>query len=183
MSGSDLGSKVLDRVKEDRGIMERLASIFPGYHGYKNKEKLRETDDVVRRTIYREMSEFTVQLRRHYQRLVRLSRRDLAREVERLYLRCDAVAQQILHAPRGYKPLAGAMRIGEADLEDLIKFDSSLADQIAELREKIYELGDAIGKGRMDDVESIIGEVELIIERLSGLMRERESLLEGAGEV
>ncbi len=183
MSDSDLGSKVLDRVKEDRGIMERLASIFPGYHGYKNKEKLRETDDVVRRTIYREMSEFTVQLRRHYQGLVRLSRRELAREVERLYLRCDSVAQQILHAPRGYKPLAGAVRINEADLEELIKFDSSLADQIAELREKVYELGEAVKDGRVEDVESIIGEVEIIIERLNGLMRERESLLEGAGEV
>jgi len=45
-------SSVKKRVSEDRRVWERLLSFFPGYRGYKDKELLREIDNLVREGIF-----------------------------------------------------------------------------------------------------------------------------------
>ncbi|MHA1798041.1 MAG: hypothetical protein ACTSVY_06290, partial [Candidatus Helarchaeota archaeon] len=35
--------------------LEKLLKIIPGYHGYKNKEERRETDELVRKKAMREL--------------------------------------------------------------------------------------------------------------------------------
>ena len=39
---------VVEKVKEERSLSEKILSYIPGYSGYKEKELRRETDKLVR---------------------------------------------------------------------------------------------------------------------------------------
>lgn len=38
------GSDILERIRGERGLLERIISKVPGYRGYKEKELRRESD-------------------------------------------------------------------------------------------------------------------------------------------
>ena len=180
MSNDDeVPKKVLERVKKDQGVLSRIASVFPGYRGYKKKELLRGADDVIRRNTFRVLEEVSSTLRESYRMAIKYSLIDEAKEIESLYLLCDSLAQSILHAPRGYKPIEGATRINKDDLEKLISFDASLADIVEDIKKKTAEIRMTIVQKDLDDLLSSISTLRTKLEELGTLMKRRDALLDG----
>jgi hypothetical protein len=180
MSNDDgVPKDLLERVKKDQGVLSRIASIFPGYRGYKKKEQLRGTDDIIRRGTFRVLQEASSNLRESYRRAVRYSLMGEAREIESLYLLCDSLAQSILHAPRGYKPIAGTTSVKEDDLNKLLEFDASLADIVETIKEKTGEVHTAILQKDIDGLSSAISTLRMKLDELETLMRRRDALLDG----
>jgi len=186
MSRSDDGGskrmdskRILEKVKKDQGVLSRVASIFPGYRGYKKKEQLRGTDDIIRRGTFRVLQEASSNLRESYRRAVRYSLMDEAREIESLYLLCDSLAQSILHALRGYKPIEGTTNIKEDDLKKLLEFDASLADVVEIIKEKTNEVSMTILQKDINGLSSAISTLRVKLDELETLMRKREDLLDG----
>jgi len=176
---NEVPKEILERVKHDRGVLGRIASVFPGYGGYKKKEQLRGTDDIIRRGTFRLLEEASSYLRESYRRAVRYSLMDEARDIEGLYLLCDSLAQSILHAPRGYKPIAGTTSIKEDDLEKLLEFDASLAEVVEEVKEKANEALAAASKKDIDGLVSAISILRMKLDELRDLMKRRDALLDG----
>lgn len=170
-------TKTSKRVKQNE--MSRIASIFPGYRGYKKKEQLRGTDDIIRRDTFRVLQEASSNLRESYRRAIRYSLIDEAKEIESLYLLCDSLAQSILHAPRGYKPIAGTTSVKEDDLNKLLEFDASLADIVETVKEKTGEVRTAILQKDIDRLSSAISTLRVKLDELETLMRRRDALLDG----
>lgn len=170
-------NKVLKKVK-NRGVLEKIAMAFPGYGGYK-KKRLKETDDILRRNMFRILTTVSSSLREDYRRAVRYSLMDEAREIESLYMMCNALAQSILHAPRGYKPIANVINIDEDDLKRLIEFDSSFADVITAVKRSAEDVKKAMAQKDLDKLSSTLSDLRMKLGELESLMKRRDALLDG----
>ncbi|WP_297437845.1 hypothetical protein [Thermococcus sp.] len=147
--------------------------------GYKKKEQLRGTDDIIRRGTFRVLQEASSYLRESYRMAVRYSLMEEAREIESLYLLCDLLAQSILHAPRGYKPVGGTTSVKEDDLNKLLEFDASLTDIVETIKEKTGEVRTAILQKDVDGLGSAISTLRVKLNELETLMKRRDALLDG----
>ena len=55
-------SDAYERIKGEQGLVEKIVSYIPGYHGYKEKELRRETDKLVREFSVQKLKEAKVAL-------------------------------------------------------------------------------------------------------------------------
>lgn len=180
MLGNDGTPKeILEKIGKNQGILSKIASVFPGYRGYKKREQLRGTDDLIRRELFRTLENASSILRESYRMAVQRSLIDEAKEIESLYLICDSLAQLVLHAPRGYKPIGGTTSIKEDDLRKLLEFDVALAEVVETIEKKTDEVRTAILQKDVEGLISTISALRTRLDELSVLMRKRDALLDG----
>jgi hypothetical protein len=168
--------KLLDSVRGDRSLVEKILAIFPGYKGYKEKELLRETDRIVREKFFSILKEAVNNLRYLYRDIVSTQGdSSLAREYEKLCYRSDALAERVRHAPYGYKPFFHAVRVNGEDLYKLVQYDASLASDISSLKNLIDDI-----KKKALSIEISLSEVRSIDQMLRSLevkFAERDQIL------
>jgi hypothetical protein len=123
-------------VKEERGLLERILTIFPGYRGYREKEVLRETDKLIRDTLFNDLIDVKERLRGIYRSLVSSGSAD-AKEAEKLMMRLDSMAERIRHATYGYSPLMNVIKVDERHILSLMSFDAGLADCIVKVKNAV----------------------------------------------
>jgi hypothetical protein len=168
--------ELLDSVRGDRSLAEKILAIFPGYKGYKEKELLRETDRIVRERLFSMLKEAVNDLRYLYRDIISAQGdSSLARESEKIYYRSDALAEKVRHAPYGYKPFFHAVRADSEDLYKLVQYDASLASDISSFKNLIDDI-----KKRAPSMETSLSEVRLIDQTLRSLeakIAERDQIL------
>ena len=100
MSGKDYTRK----VREERGLLERIMGYIPGYRGYKEKELRRESDRLVRMDAVNRLRTAKITFRRRFANpsaVQKLSSEDSYR-FDALTSRVDRVTQRIDRAVAGY---------------------------------------------------------------------------------
>jgi hypothetical protein len=135
--------EILERVKANRPALERWLRALPGYAGYKEKELRRDADRLLREALSRRLREAADRLLRAQRRL---ADRDLSRveELDRLVRRLQTLADRIRTAGYGYAGFFDALRIEEAELEALYRFDAELLERAEELPKAVEALEQAV---------------------------------------
>src|SRR4030042_3912642 len=99
------GKDYLGKMKGERGLLERIMGYIPGYHGYKEKERRRESDRLVRMEAVNRLKAAKTAMRRAFANpamVQKLAGEDTYR-YEALNSRMDRVAQRIDRAVAGYQ--------------------------------------------------------------------------------
>lgn len=135
--------EILERVKANRPALERWLRALPGYAGYKEKELRRDADRLLREALSRRLREAADRLLRAQRRL---ANRDLSRveELDRLVHRLQTLADRIRTASYGYAGFFDALRIEQAELEALYRFDAELLERAEELPKAVEALEQAV---------------------------------------
>jgi len=177
-TGSIKASEVLEAAKRESGLFEKILTVFPGYHGYKQKELLRETDKLVRDIVFRNVKQASDAMRELYRESVSASSLSpAAKRLEQLSMRSDAIGQRIRHASYGYAPFAHVVRVQDEALLRLMEFDASIADTIEKLKTDLHKAKQiALTDERLaENIESLRGD---IID-LENLLAKRQEVLFG----
>lgn len=161
-------------------LYERLMAIFPGYRGYKERELIRETDRLVRDSLYTRMKRASEALWGAFRAQV-ASKGYVAeaQRLEALLYRLDALAERVRHAPYGYKPLFHVVKADEAKLERLLEHDVKLGEGVGRLEALASSTADKVARG--DDASRELGEIESLLRELDARISERDSILAGMG--
>lgn len=172
----------LDVVRKERSLLEKILTVFPGYRGYREKEVLRETDQLIRNTLFHDLKSVSRALREAYRSLAALSDRiDDAKKVEKLWMRVDAYAERVRHAERGYAPLMNVIQVNEPHILRLMDFDARLAERILILRKKAEKVKDNLQD--KDLLSKDISDIEEVIAGLEEDFSKREEVMYGLIEV
>lgn len=137
---NDKGAAFVSRTVEELSLFEKALRLIPGYRGYSKKEKLRDTDKLVRETLFLELKKASRNLSASFEMLVMYDRD--YREVDRVNLALDTFSTKVRHAPHGYSGLFDPIKVGEDDLERIIAFDVSLleyAETLVDASEKVKD--------------------------------------------
>jgi hypothetical protein len=124
----------LDETFED--IVKRV----PGYQGYRDKERRRDSDRLIREQLAVDYGLLADRLGRLATKLADERRIMAIQSIDRPHKRLVSFIDRVRAASYGYAPLFSSASVDDLALDQLAAFDRSLADQLAPLADQIASL-------------------------------------------
>jgi len=174
MSGKDY----LEKVRGERGLLERIMGYIPGYRGYKEKELRRESDRLVRMEAVNRLKAAKNTVRKSLANpmvVQKLSSEDSWR-FDTLMARLDRVTQRIDRAVAGYAGMFDAVKVKEDKLDAIIEHDLVLIEKAESLKVDVekavkLETGKDEWRAAMDDLISKTDELDGLVDKRSDVLR------------
>lgn len=170
-----LDETVKSKMKEDLSLAERVALYIPIYKGYREKNLRREEDRAVRGELSRAIQGTKADLATIQRELA--SQPDLMLDIERIRTKVDKYDISIKKAVNGYSAFHTAVKILEDDLDNLVRWDAKLMDDIQLLRKGTADLLDSVDRGY--EVKDEIRNLERGIESMMEDYNQREKVMKG----
>ena len=166
-------SDLYEKSRGQRGIMERLAELIPGYSGYADRERRRDVDKVERDFLAGKLVELKTPVKRALDEIVASGDIDGITPFEKLLNRLDGLANKLKFADRGYSGLFDTVKVDEADLDQLHQHTLSMA-------EAVQEVGHAVAAFDPSDRGKLLGQVKNtvdLLDRVGEYFARREEIL------
>jgi len=165
---------LVEKIRGDQNFLERIASAIPGFKGYREKERRREADRIGREHMASRLEGAKKSLDTLSTNASRVGALDAINDVETARKRLDKVAARMRYADRGYAGFFDAIKIDEAVLERVYRFDLALLTGVEEARaaaEAAEAAAGGVGPALAGLVESL--------DALDAALDEREQILTG----
>jgi len=122
------------------GTIDRMLDSIPGYGGYRDKERRRDSDRVIRENLALEYGQLADRLGRLATTLADERKIMAIPVVDKPYKRLTSFIDRVRTASYGYAPLFSETAVDADALDQVALFDRSLADQKTTLTEQIGAL-------------------------------------------
>lgn len=142
---SDIKDQILQNVTGGMDIFKKIGSKIPGFKGYVERQNRRDSDKLLRDTIYRRFRESESRVSDLQVELVNQGEIKYTDDLEKAALRLRTFADRVRTAPRGYSSLFEAVKINEEELAKLYEFDAALLDKSEEIERAIDNVQASIG--------------------------------------
>jgi hypothetical protein len=170
----------LEKVEEETRLLEKVMLAVPGFRGYKAKELRREADRLVRDSLYRKLETIRRDFEIIFQDLSD-NRLEYLEELNRLIAKIDTLSERINHASYGYSGFYDAVKIEEADLDNMLSFDSSLLDGVAKMADATAAFKSDMSEDKFDAASQHITTLTSQFEELEKKFDGREETIKGVG--
>jgi hypothetical protein len=134
----------VESAKNQMGGVERLLKGLPGIRGYVDKELRRDADKRVREAIAASLDQSRTALVAVQNNLLKGGGLALMDEVNEAAVALQTLADRIKTASYGYAGLFDPVRIKEAQLDALVRFDQALAREAGAVHARVEALAAAI---------------------------------------
>jgi len=140
-----MGDSYVEAAKSQMGAIERLLKGLPGISGYYEKEMRRDVDKRLREQIALALEQCKGDVLDIQKRLLKGSGLLYMDDVDQAIVKLQTLIDRVRHASYGYAGLFDTVRIKEAQLDALHRFDTAMAAEVVGLKTSIDALGNAIG--------------------------------------
>lgn len=172
-----MSDQIYDKVDSDLDPFKKIASKIPGFGGYIERQKRRDSDKLLRETIADRFDQ-------QYQRISSLQR-DLISEGEIGYvddLEASAIklrtfSDRVRRATRGYSGLFDAVKINEEELALLYQYDAQMLDLVDEVSRAIDNVEASIGS---DGLPASIRNLKSVSQQCIDVFNRREEVILGS---
>ena len=172
-----MSDQIYDKVDSDLDPFKRIASKIPGFGGYIERQKRRDSDKLLRETVADRFDQ-------QYQRISSLQR-DLISEGEIGYvddLEASAIklrtfSDRVRRATRGYSGLFDAVKINEEELALLYQYDAQMLDLVDEVSRAIDNVEASIGS---DGLPASIRHLNSVSQQCIDVYDRREEVILGS---
>jgi hypothetical protein len=172
-----MSDQIYDKVDSDLDPFKKIASKIPGFGGYIERQKRRDSDKLLRETIAERFDQ-------QYQRISSLQR-DLISEGEIGYvddLEASAIklrtfSDRVRRATRGYSGLFDAVKINEEELALLYQYDAQMLDLVDEVSRAIDNVETSIGS---DGLPASIRHLKSVSQQCIDVYDRREEVILGS---
>jgi len=165
---------VLDPSGLARAV-QRMASIIPGYSGYKDRERLREEDRAVRDAVVRQLGLTLGRLERALGTAVRSLAPADVESADRALRTLGRDRDRIRFAPAGYSSLFARKKIQSHELDGLLALDAQLwaaleaLDRAAAAWDEAARQGNGTWPGK--EIEDAVRELEEVLDERESTLR------------
>jgi hypothetical protein len=147
------------RVEEDRGLLKRIQLHVPGFAGYRRKEDLRASDNLLRVQLAKRLGEVRDGLEECRRVLVAEYDTDELEDIGGLINKLQTLEGKVRHAEQGYTGISPAVRIEEATLEHLYEYDWAMIDYVITLEKCVTDLRSAIDGRNEAGIKAQLGAI------------------------
>ena len=126
---------LVGKIQEGQNFLEKIASAIPGFKGYREKERRREADQICREHVAKLLEGAKKDLDALSANASRVGALDAINDIETARKRLDKVAARIRYADRGYAGFFDAIKIDDAVLDRVYRFDLALLKGVEEALE------------------------------------------------
>jgi len=164
-----------EKIRASQGKLEDLASIIPGYKGYKQKEQRREADKLLREHVARKYGEQLERLNRLQYDLTAHGRLASILTLERAVMKLQLLIDRLKTASYGYAGLFDAIKVDEAALDKLYEFDQSMLEGVGQVAALLDKLAEAAPAEASTSAEA--NDLVTTLERLNSTFGQRQDVL------
>ena len=142
---SDMKDQIYQKVTDSMDIFKKLASKIPGFKGYVERQNRRDSDKLIRDTLFRRFRELEGRVSDLQVEFINQGEIEQTDDLEKAALRLRTFADKVRTAPRGYAGLFDAIKVNEPELAKLYEFDASLLDKVDEVARAIENIQESVG--------------------------------------
>jgi hypothetical protein len=169
---------MFEKVKDSRSGLEKLLDVIPGWGGYQERQNRRKADQVLRQTLAEKLADQRRKIDVAQQDLISHSRIDLVDDLGSAVTQLQTFIDRVRFASYGYSGLFDAVRINQAELEQMYNFDVALFEYVERLDAANGRLRESIpsGQGLIETIRI----VQDICREANSTFEQREHLVLGS---
>jgi hypothetical protein len=156
---SDLANQIFDNVSGDMDIFKKILGKIPGFKGYMERQARRDSDKLIRDTIFNRFRELEAQVSSIQRDFISHGEIAYVDDLEAAAIKLRTFADRVRTAPRGYSSLFEAVKINEEELAKLYEYDAALLDKADEVSSAIENVQASVGtdglKAAIRNLESV----------------------------
>ena len=156
---SDLANQVFGNVTGDMDIFKKILSKIPGFKGYMERQARRDSDKLIRDTIFSRFRELEGQVSALQRDFISQGEIAYVDDLEAAAIKLRTFADRVRTAPRGYSSLFEAVKINEEELAKLYEYDAALLDKGDEVGRAIENIQASVGT---DGLKAAIRNLEAV---------------------
>lgn len=164
---------ILDKARAGQNALEQIANAVPGFKGYREKELRRDADSLQREHLASRLEESKGALDGLAAAASRTGALDAINDIETAKKRLDKVVARIRYADRGYSGFFDTIKVDEAALDRVYRFDLSLLGGVDDARAA------AMAAAGAPNVAPAVQALIAKLDALDTVLSERESILSG----
>jgi len=147
---------------DQRNWVERLSSKIPGYSGYVDRERRRDVDKIHREHLADRLRSLKTPLTDLMREMTNSGRLLEVGPVDAAVKKLDQVENRVRFASYGYSGFFDVVKIEQAQLDSIYKFDLALVEHIDKIEAKLAELKtkSATSDGLKSGCEAVVGEID-----------------------
>ena len=130
--------------------LQDIARIIPGYAGYIDREKRRDTDKLLREQLASQFGAEQDGLTRLAQQVAADGKIEYSGKIETIQQGLNRFIARLQTAPRGYTGWWEVTQIKKEDLDQLYQYDMNLANGVQQLRDAVGKASAALGSDGFD---------------------------------
>ena len=142
---SDIKDQILSSVTGDMDIFKKIASKIPGFKGYVERQARRDSDKLLRTTIFNRFRELEGRVSSLQSEFIEHGELVYVDNLEVAAIKLRTFADRVRTASRGYSSLFEAVKINEQELAKLYEYDAALLDMADEVGRAIDNVQASIG--------------------------------------
>jgi len=140
-----MSDQIFDKVGSDTDFFKKILKFIPGFGGYVERQKRRDSDKLLRETI-------ADRAEQQWQRISALQRDFISQgdityvdDLESAAIKLRTFTDRVRRASRGYSGLFDAVKINEKELEQVYQYDATLLELMEEVGRAIDNVETSVG--------------------------------------
>lgn len=142
---SDFSDQIFDTVSGDQDFFKKILGKIPGFKGYMESQARRDSDKLLRDTIYSRVKELENQVSALQRDFIKHGDLSYVGDLEASAIKLRTFADRVRTAPRGYSPLFAAVKISAEDLAKIYEYDATLLTKTDEVEQAIGNIQSSVG--------------------------------------
>ena len=168
---------IFEKAEGSRTGLEKLLDFIPGWKGYQTRQNRRKADQRLRQVLARKLADQRRKLDVAQKELISHGRIDLVDDLGSAVTQLQTFIDRIRFASYGYSGLFDAVKINEAELEQMYNFDAELVGFVERLEAATGRLRETIPSG--EGLVETIRIVQDICSEANSTFDQREHLILG----
>ena len=164
---------ILDKARAGQNVLEQIVNAIPGFKGYREKELRRDADRLQREHLASRLEQAKRSLDGLAAAASRTGALDAINDIETARKRVDKVVARIRYADRGYAGFFDTIKVDEAALDRVYRYDLGLLDGVEEA------LGSAAAAATAPNPAQAVRDTIARRDAQDSALTERESILNG----
>lgn len=165
------GDSMSSKTTDTRNWIERLSSKIPGYSGYVDRERRRDIDKLHREHLADRLRGLKTPLTDVMRELTNTGRLFEVGPVDAAIKKLDHLENRVRFASYGYAGFFDVVKIEEAQLDSIYKFDLALVEHVDKIEAKLSELKTKAATS--DGLKGACGELTAEIDQAGRVFDER----------
>lgn len=170
----DLNDQIFGRVSGDMDPFKKILSKVPGFSGYMERQARRDSDKILRETIFQRFRELESRVSALQREFIEHGEINQVGKLEGAAIQLRTFADRVRTATRGYSSLFEATKINETELARLYEYDAALLDKVDEVDRAIDNVQASIGT---DGLPAAIRNVESVARQCIEAFNRREEVV------
>ena len=142
---ADEKEQIYGKVTEDMDPFKKILNKVPGFGGYIERQKRRDSDKLIREYLFDQFRKLEGRVSRMQRDFISQGEIKYVDDLEATAIKLRTFADRIKTAARGYSGLFDAVNVNEAELTQIYEYDSSMLDLVDEVDRAIDNVESSVG--------------------------------------